>query len=964
MAERTIATSIGESAPFDRRRGRSVVSRLRERDGHLDELAALHRGLVPSPPAAVVVEGVWGSGKTALLNAACHAALVEGARVGRARARPQHAEEPYRLAVEMVEAVWAASEPGSPIRPVSSVARLGEVDDDEQMVDHLVAALEPVGQRVVLAVDDADKADSQSLRALNAAVRRVPPGRAVLWTTAGPRIPGTPLRSVDWLLAEPDTRLLPIAPLSKETVGEIAQDVMSEQLGREWVDAIWRVTGGRPLFLFALLGSLVEPLNSVPPGDASLAEVGAGRLVPAVLSRLAGMRSTVAELMTAAAVLGEGTDVGLIAHLADLDQGGAEGDADVAVHAELLSSARPIKFTSPLVRMAIHSEIPADRRGHLHRAAADLLERQGSSEEVICGHLRLSHPAGESSVASRLRDCARLLFDEGRPADAAGLLERALAEPPKPEEVPDVLIDLAIAEMEVGSPAATEHFLRAARLGGADPQRLTAAATMMLRRVPASKVLEPPAFRAISEALDAVGVSAERVSLDLHLALCRSSRSVSPGDIETLRTRAQRLRAEDAVGVRRVDAYLTQEMFRTVGGRDAGSTAERLLETFDVHELSGRDVLAAEVQQASALVLLCCGRLEVIDLVERHARAVDPRSRDAAPLNALIAMGKYWQGQLEASIAVSRRALSTGGAGKDWAARLLHACLAAALLDKGRIGEAMAVESALAIGSDIADDWPFDIVSTFTRLFARTVGAALWTAVGSVGRSMEQLQAAHDFATAAAVNNPALTTWPVDLADLKASVGARDEAHELASEFLSTARTVGDARTISRALRTAATVAGLEQGEALLREAADLVSGSAFRLDEAKILIQLGRCLMATGRRDEARNVLREGANLAALCGADGLVQQAGADLRAAGARPRRIAVSGWEALTPAERRVAELARGGATNAQIAAALYVTEKTVEGHLARVYRKLGVRSRAQLQSPLGRHADGVDGQGLP
>ncbi|MST33877.1 hypothetical protein GHK86_14260, partial [Acidimicrobiaceae bacterium USS-CC1] len=69
--------------------------------------------------------------------------------------------------------------------------------------------------------------------------------------------------------------------------------------------------------------------------------------------------------------------------------------------------------------------------------------------------------------------------------------------------------------------------------------------------------------------------------------------------------------------------------------------------------------------------------------------------------------------------------------------------------------------------------------------------------------------------------------------------------------------------------------------------------------------------------------------------------------LRDAGGRPRRVAMTGWEALTPAEARVAALAAAGHTNGSIAAQLYVTQKTVEGHLGRAFRKLAITSRSQL-----------------
>ena len=86
--------------------------------------------------------------------------------------------------------------------------------------------------------------------------------------------------------------------------------------------------------------------------------------------------------------------------------------------------------------------------------------------------------------------------------------------------------------------------------------------------------------------------------------------------------------------------------------------------------------------------------------------------------------------------------------------------------------------------------------------------------------------------------------------------------------------------------------------------------------------------------------------------GAAPLVEAARQELRALGLRPRRSAVTGPDSLTPTERRVAELAASGLTNRQAAEALFVTVKTVETHLARVYQKLGISTRTELLQAIG------------
>ena len=105
------------------------------------------------------------------------------------------------------------------------------------------------------------------------------------------------------------------------------------------------------------------------------------------------------------------------------------------------------------------------------------------------------------------------------------------------------------------------------------------------------------------------------------------------------------------------------------------------------------------------------------------------------------------------------------------------------------------------------------------------------------------------------------------------------------------------------------------------------------------------------GRRAIAREPLRRGLDLAQRCGALALARRAHAELVATGARPRRLVLTGVDALTPSERRVAEFASEGLTNREIAQALFVTEKTVETHLGHVFRKLDLGSRSQLPEAL-------------
>jgi DNA-binding NarL/FixJ family response regulator len=145
---------------------------------------------------------------------------------------------------------------------------------------------------------------------------------------------------------------------------------------------------------------------------------------------------------------------------------------------------------------------------------------------------------------------------------------------------------------------------------------------------------------------------------------------------------------------------------------------------------------------------------------------------------------------------------------------------------------------------------------------------------------------------------------------------------------------------------------------AVLREAVSLLGASGYPIERARAHADLGVALRRTGRPVEAREPLRLAVDLAHRFGAVALEEHALAELRAAGARPRRRAASGPGALTRSERRIAELAAAGRLNREIAEALVVTLATVEYHLRNAYRKLGIASRKQLPQALAgpRRAD--------
>jgi ATP/maltotriose-dependent transcriptional regulator MalT len=168
------------------------------------------------------------------------------------------------------------------------------------------------------------------------------------------------------------------------------------------------------------------------------------------------------------------------------------------------------------------------------------------------------------------------------------------------------------------------------------------------------------------------------------------------------------------------------------------------------------------------------------------------------------------------------------------------------------------------------------------------------------------------------------------------------EALRLASEDLSLARESGLARPIGIALRTLGIVhARSAAGTEYLRESVAVLDGGPSRLEHARSLIALGGALRRGNQSREARSILSAGLNLAVVCGAERLTDDAQQELLAAGGRRRHRQEQGVESLTASELRVAKLAATGLSNVEIAQSLFVSVKTVETHLAHVYGKFGL-----------------------
>ena len=263
------------------------------------------------------------------------------------------------------------------------------------------------------------------------------------------------------------------------------------------------------------------------------------------------------------------------------------------------------------------------------------------------------------------------------------------------------------------------------------------------------------------------------------------------------------------------------------------------------------------------------------------------------------------------------------------------------LLERGAIDEA----------EQLIADTSLDNVVDAHRIHCVYARARLRLEMGAAERALADFTEVRDLAESVQFLNPAWVPWRSQAAIALQRLGREEEARALAREELELSRTWGAPRTVGISLRALGLVEGGQVGERFLREAVEVLADSPARLEHARALVDLGALLRRGNSRSEARKLLRQGVDLAHRCGATALVARGNEELAATGAHPRTILLSGLDALTASERRVAQMAAEDMSNKEIAQALFVTVKTVEQHLGRVYRKLDIGSRKDLGAAL-------------
>jgi DNA-binding CsgD family transcriptional regulator len=410
--------------------------------------------------------------------------------------------------------------------------------------------------------------------------------------------------------------------------------------------------------------------------------------------------------------------------------------------------------------------------------------------------------------------------------------------------------------------------------------------------------------------------------------------------------RLERIPRTDAVTnntVRLIDASLAF-CFATSAARSADQTfaaASRAAKG----ELSASPDTWIVVNFASAAMSITDNHAEALDLLDRGI-ATAQQSGDVGDYKYLCTLRSHsalYAGRLHLAEESGRAALDLHDLSTTPEIQLAAAVLIDALVARGELAEAQAILSARGMEQPVTVHMLIDHFVLMARARLRWRQHRLRDALSdyqSCGMTISEY----------GFTNPGFAHWRAEAAQVLFALGQVSEARDLALENLELSRRFQAPGAIGIALRINGLIGDRGRLDTLAESVAILRTANA-ELELARSLTAQGAALRRAGHRSAALPVLREGLDLAARCGARPLAEEARAELVAAGARPRRAALTGPDALTASELRVARLAAADETNREIAQGLFVSLRTVEVHLTNTYRKLGVHSRSQLATAL-------------
>jgi DNA-binding CsgD family transcriptional regulator/tetratricopeptide (TPR) repeat protein len=935
---------------------------LLERERELGELDAAFALATVASGRLLAFEGHAGVGKSSLIAAAEARAAAAGLRVLRARCGPLEEEFAWGTAVELVETALSASSGSERERALGGAQTAVSALFDRRVAPERPSAARTVfsiihglfwvisdlaeRQPLVLLVDDAHWCDAYSLRFLLYLLERLDqlPVAVVLAYRPAPQGQGPEL--LERIASHRSARVHRVQALGLGSVSTLVRAVFADT-GEAFCEACARRTAGNPFYLHELLLALSAERESADEIDVAQVERLAPRSISrSVLVRVARINQGAGALARAVAILGARAEFRHAAELADLAHDDAARALDALTETEIFGVGEPLAFAHPLVGSAIYDDFPAAQRGSWHARAARLLDRDGADPQRVAAQLLASGPRGDPWVANALRTAAKLALARASPQSAAHYLDRALSEPPPPELRAAMLVELGNAQAMTGETAdavlafdavlqlleephtrAEVHFARGRALSLQGSHRAAA------ESFEAGLAELSDTTCQLAQEMRVAYVSSASLEVSLRDGSLAGLEALQEDPERTLTSGERSLLVQDAVQASMV-----------------GEPQQRVVELAERAWGEGA-LLAAETADGSTWSLLT-GALSFSEQLVFSEYVCDSVLEDARRRGSPMAFAtasycrsfpRLHQGRVSDSLADVQFALGARGEGWEMYLPSAHAVLAWGHIERGELDAArdvIALADEPEIHENLGYGWLLDARGRLHLAGGRPRDALV-----------DFLAAGELLVSKLSMPGPGMVFWRSGAARAANAIGDNDRARSLAEDDLALSRRVGAPGMIGRALHTLGLIEADEHGLALLEQAADMLAGSPAGLERAHTLVDLGATRRRAGQRAAAREPLRVGLALAEQGGANALRERARVELAATGARPRKQFVTGVDALTPSELRVASMAAHGQTNRQIAQGLFVTIKAVEAHLHHTYQKLGIDSRKGLSSAL-------------
>ena len=785
------------------------------------------------------------------------------------------------------------------------------------------------GQPVLCLIDDAQWLDQVSVQVLGFIARRLYADRVgMLFNVRAGEDPAAALAGLPEMT---------VGGLSEEVAGELLAASAAGPVDRQVSRQIVANTAGNPLALVEAAGELTPAeLSGVVPLSWPL-RFG-GRLEELYVSRVRALPASTQTLLLLAAADPSG-DPALVCKAAG--QLGTGPQAGEMAGVERLVSWEPrVRFRHPLIRSAAYyaASAPARRRGHQALATVTDLD---ADPDRWAWHLAEAAAGPDEQVAAGLERSADRAQARGGLAAAAAFLERAAALTPDPARRAERTLAAAQANRQAGAFGKALELVASAEAGPLDEFQ-NARADWLRGQIAFASGLgsdAPPLLLKAAKRLELLNLDLARETyVDAWQAAFFAGYLAGAGDLLEV-SRAARVLPPPAHPPRPVDLVLDGFALLVTDGPTAAAPVLRQATS----AFASPDIAEEEILRWGFIATVADEALWDDEGWRVTVRQVQ-LARDAGALDQLsfllnrMAVETVWNGDFAAATLLIAEAgtvcEATGSRFAPVAATMLAAF-------RGREAEAVQLIQSII---EQATAWGQGISVTV----AHWVAAVLYN---GLGRYEEALAAARQAREHKHVH---LSMWALpELIEAAARTGNSRIAGDALDQLTGTTRAGGTDFGLGIEARSRALLSEAEAAEGSYCEAIDRLSRTRRRPDLARSHLLYGEWLRRQRRRRDARDQLRTAFAIFDSMGMEAFAGRARAELRATGERARPRGSEAPEVLTPQEEQIARLVAEHLSNREIAARLFISASTVEYHLRKIFRKLGVSSRTQLARALGK-----------